>query len=59
MKYISFFISLAITLALTLALNTKLGVAPAFGKFLNPFGGFGKMPKTISGGKMGKKTCRD
>ncbi|MBK7148389.1 MAG: penicillin acylase family protein [Bacteroidetes bacterium] len=40
MKYISFFISLAITLALTLALNTKLGVAPAFGKFLNPFGGF-------------------
>jgi len=40
MKYFFALLSLSITLALTIALNSKLGPAPPFGKFLNPFQGF-------------------
>lgn len=40
MKFIPFSVSLLLTAALTVALNSKIGVAPAFGKFLNPFTGF-------------------
>lgn len=40
MKYIKFISSLTITALLVYALNTKLGQAPPFGKFLNPFTGF-------------------
>lgn len=40
MKYIKFISSLTITLLLVYVLNAKLGQAPPFGKFLNPFAGF-------------------
>ncbi len=40
MKYFYALLSLAATVALTYTLNNKLGPAPAFGKFLNPFQGF-------------------
>lgn len=40
MKYIKPAVSLTLTLALIYFLNTKQGIAPAFGKFLNPFNGF-------------------
>lgn len=39
MKYIKIIISFAITLAVFYALNTKLGVAPPIGKFLDPSAG--------------------
>ena len=40
MKYLKLLLSLLVTVVLTGALNMKLGQAPAFGKFLNPFTGF-------------------
>jgi penicillin amidase len=40
MKAIKLILSLLITTALVFAFNTKFGVAPPFGKFLNPFTGF-------------------
>lgn len=40
MKYFPFLSSLALTVALAVTLNTKIGQAPPFGKFLNPFTGF-------------------
>ncbi|MES2619448.1 MAG: penicillin acylase family protein [Bacteroidota bacterium] len=40
MKYAKLILSLVITAALIYFLNTKQGVAPPFGKFLNPFTGF-------------------
>jgi penicillin amidase len=39
-KYFLFLLSFTATIGLTFALNTKLGVAPPFGKFLSPFTGF-------------------
>lgn len=40
MKYLRLFIPLAITALLIGVFNNRLGPAPPFGKFLNPFGGF-------------------
>lgn len=51
MKYIKPAIALLLTVALTYALNTKLGVAPPFGKFLNPFGGFWQNAEKVNGFK--------
>ncbi len=39
-KYIKLLISLSITIALIAALNSRIGVIPPFGKFLDPFKGF-------------------
>ena len=39
-KYFKLILSLAITLALIWLLNSKLGMAPPFARFLNPFQGF-------------------
>lgn len=40
MKYLKFTTSLLVTLALIALLNSKLGPAPPFARFLNPFQGF-------------------
>ncbi len=40
MKYLKVTLSLLVTLALIYVLNSKLGQAPPFAKFLNPFTGF-------------------
>ena len=40
MKYLKFTTSLLVTLALIALLNSKLGQAPPFARFLNPFQGF-------------------
>ncbi len=39
-KYVKFLISLALTVGMVILLNSKLGVAPPFARFLNPFQGF-------------------
>jgi penicillin amidase len=39
-KVLKFVVSLSITFVLIYLFNTKVGVAPPFGKFLNPFTGF-------------------
>ncbi|HLP51009.1 MAG TPA: penicillin acylase family protein [Chitinophagales bacterium] len=51
MKYLKPALSLTITVALVFALNSQLGVAPPFGKFLNPFGGFWQNAESTSGWK--------
>ena len=40
MKYLKLIISLVLTVGLIMALNSKLGPAPPFARFLNPFQGF-------------------
>ncbi|MDB5281941.1 MAG: peptidase penicillin amidase [Bacteroidota bacterium] len=51
MKYIKFLLSLLITVSLVLALNSKIGVAPPFAKFLDPFRGFWQNAEKINGFK--------
>ncbi len=43
-------VTLLLTVVLTYALNTKLGMVPPLGKFVNPFGGFwtNAEPKTVT-----------
>jgi penicillin amidase len=50
-KYLKFVFALAFTLALIIALNSKLGQAPPFGKFLNPFTGFWQNAESVKGWK--------
>jgi penicillin amidase len=57
-KYISFTIAMVITLALTIALNTKIGVAPAFGKFLNPYTGFWQNAESNKPWKDGEENLK-
>ncbi len=40
MKILRLLVCLAITIGLYFALDTKIGIVPPLGKFLNPFGGF-------------------
>lgn len=51
MKYLKFVFALAFTIALVIALNSKLGQAPPFGKFLNPFTGFWQNAESVKGWK--------
>ena len=51
MKYFKLLLSLAATLGLIYILNSKMGLAPAFGKFLNPFTGFWQNAENINGWK--------
>ncbi len=47
MKYIKPLLTLLVTTALIYFLNNKQGVAPAFGKFLNPFSGFWQNAESV------------
>lgn len=51
MKYFKLLLSFAATLGLIYMLNSKMGVAPAFGKFLNPFAGFWQNAENVNGWK--------
>lgn len=55
MRFIPFSFSALLTIALTIALNSKIGVAPAFGKFLNPFTGFWQNAENNTGWKDGEE----
>ncbi len=43
MKCIKFLLSLLLTLSIFYGLNTKFGITPPLGRFLDPFHGFWKM----------------
>lgn len=51
MKYFKLLLSLTATLGLVYILNSKMGVAPAFGKFLNPFTGFWQNAENVNAWK--------
>ncbi len=51
MKYFKLLLSFVATLGLIYILNSKMGVAPAFGKFLNPFMGFWQNAENVTGWK--------
>lgn len=51
MKYFKLLLALAVTVALILVLNIKLGQAPPFGKFLNPFTGFWQNAESVKAWK--------
>ncbi len=55
MKAIKLILSLLITSALIFAFNTKLGVVPPLGKFLNPFTGFWQNAENSSAWKDSKE----
>ena len=51
MKYIKLLFSFLITAGLVFAFNSKLGLAPPFGKFLDPFKGFWQNAEKVNGFK--------
>jgi penicillin amidase len=50
-KFLKLFFSLALTFTFVLALNSKLGLIPPLGKFLNPFTGFWQNCEPVNGWK--------
>jgi penicillin amidase len=54
MKWFLPSVTLVLTIALVLVLNTRLGSAPALGRFLNPYGGFwaNAEPRAVAKEKM-------
>ena len=51
MKYLKFLLTFGLTIALIVLLNSKMGVAPPFARFLNPYQGFWQNAENAKGWK--------